>query len=59
MARGLIYLAAVLDWFIRRGHERLKDALLDRLARHASILEMNGDSCRLAQSRAQKAKVPT
>jgi DNA replication protein DnaC len=32
----------------------LTGALLDRLTHHVTILEMNGDSYRLAQSRAQK-----
>ena len=31
--------------------ERLTDALLDRLTHHVHILEMNGDSYRLATSR--------
>jgi DNA replication protein DnaC len=39
------------------GSERLTGALLDRLTHHVSILEMNGDSYRLGQSRARKAKV--
>ncbi|KRA64316.1 hypothetical protein ASD85_26115 [Rhizobium sp. Root651] len=30
-------------------------ALLDRITHHVNILEMNGDSYRLAQSRARKA----
>ncbi|MBO9410964.1 ATP-binding protein [Ruegeria sp. R8_2] len=34
--------------------ERLTGALLDRLTHHVSILEMNGESCRLAQSRARQ-----
>jgi DNA replication protein DnaC len=37
------------------GSERLTGALLDRLTHHVNILEMNGDSYRLAQSRARKA----
>lgn len=34
--------------------ERLTGALLDRITHHVNILEMNGDSYRLAQSRARK-----
>jgi hypothetical protein len=37
------------------GSERLTGALLDRLTHHVNILEMNGGSYRLGQSRAQKA----
>lgn len=37
------------------GSERLTGALLDRITHHVSILEMNSDSYRLAQSRARKA----
>jgi IstB-like ATP binding protein len=33
------------------GSERLTGALLDRLTHHVHILEMNGDSYRLKQSR--------
>ena len=36
------------------GSERLTGALLDRLTHHVTILEMNGDSYRLAQSRTEK-----
>jgi hypothetical protein len=39
--------------------ERLTGALLDRLTQHVSILEMNGDSYRLGQSRARKAPTST
>ena len=35
--------------------ERLTGALLDRLTHHVNILEMNGDSYRLAQSRARNS----
>ena len=41
------------------GTERLTGALLDRLTHHVNILEMNGDSYRLGQSRARKAVAPT
>jgi DNA replication protein DnaC len=41
------------------GTERLTGALLDRLTHHVTILEMNGDSYRLGQSRARKAKAAT
>ena len=36
------------------GSERLTGALLDRLTHHVNILEMNGDSYRLSQSRARR-----
>ncbi len=41
------------------GTERLTGALLDRLTHHVNILEMNGDSYQLGQSRARKAVAPT
>ena len=46
------------EWTSVFGSERLTGALLDRLTHHVHILEMNGDSYRLAQSksRAQRAK---
>ena len=47
------------EWTETFGSERLTGALLDRLTHHVSILEMNGDSYRLAQSRAQKAQAST
>ena len=43
------------EWTETFGSERLTGALLDRLTHHVSILEMNGQSYRLAQSRARKA----
>jgi DNA replication protein DnaC len=43
-------------WTSTFGDERLTGALLDRLTHHVHILEMNGPSYRLAQSRARKAK---
>ena len=39
------------------GSERLTGALLDRLTHHVNILEMNGDSYRLSQSRARRNSV--
>jgi DNA replication protein DnaC len=44
------------EWTETFGTERLTGALLDRLTHHVNILEMNGESYRLAQSRARKAK---
>ena len=38
------------------GTERLTGALLDRLTHHVNIIEVNGDSYRLGQRRAQKAE---
>jgi hypothetical protein len=42
----------------RVASERLTGALLDRLTHRVHILEMNGDSYRLAQSRKRKLKRP-
>lgn len=39
------------EWTQTFGTERLTGALLDRLTHHVTILEMNGESYRLAQSR--------
>ncbi|MGB7914718.1 MAG: ATP-binding protein, partial [Rhodomicrobium sp.] len=36
--------------------ERLTGALLDRLTHHVHILEMNGDSYRLKQSKSQRRR---
>jgi DNA replication protein DnaC len=38
--------------------ERLTGALLDRLTHHVHILEMNGDSYRLNQSKRRARRVP-
>ncbi len=43
------------EWTETFGTECLTGALLDRLTHHVNILEINGDSYRLAQSRARKA----
>ncbi len=42
------------DWTAVFGSERLTGALLDRLTHHVHILEMNGESYRLNQSRRRK-----
>ena len=44
------------EWTETFGSERLTGALLDRLTHHVSILEMNVESYRLAQSQARKAR---
>ena len=43
------------EWTETFGTERLTGALLDRLTHHVHIIEMNGDSYRLGQSRARNA----
>ncbi len=42
----------------RRGTERLTGAMLDRLTHHVHILEMNGESYRLAHSKKRQADQP-
>jgi DNA replication protein DnaC len=44
------------EWTSVFGSERLTGALLDRLTHHVHILEMNGDSFRLAHSRPRARK---
>ena len=44
------------EWTETFGSERLTGALLDRLTHHLSILEMNGESYRLAQSQKTTSK---
>jgi DNA replication protein DnaC len=56
--RGSTFITSNLpfdEWTETFGSERLTGALLDRLTHHVSILEMNGESYRLAHSRARKA----
>ncbi len=43
------------EWTEVFGSERLTDALLDRLTHHVHILEMNGESYRLTQSRKRRS----
>ena len=44
------------EWTETFGSDRLTGALLDRLTHHVNILEMNGDSYRLGQSKARQDK---
>jgi DNA replication protein DnaC len=44
------------EWTETFGSERLIGALLDRLTHHVNILEMNGESYRLGQSKARQDK---
>jgi DNA replication protein DnaC len=44
------------EWTATFGEERLTGALLDRLTHHVHILEMNGQSYRLAQSRSRRTR---
>lgn len=56
--RGSIIITSNLpfdEWTEVFGSERLTGAILDRLTHHVHILEMNGESFRLRQSRTAKA----
>jgi len=46
------------EWTTSFGSERLTGALLDRLTHHVHILEMNGNSYRLKQSKGRRRNVP-
>ena len=55
--RGSIIVTSNLpfdEWTGVFGSERLTGALLDRLTHHVHILEMNGDSYRLKQSKQRR-----
>ena len=59
--RGSIMITSNLpfdEWTETFGTERLTGALLDRLTHHVHILEMNGESFRLNQSRKSKKEKP-
>lgn len=59
--RGSILVTSNLpfqDWTQIFGCERLTGALLDRLTHHVHILEMNGESYRLLQSKKGKNNLP-
>jgi DNA replication protein DnaC len=47
------------EWTEILGSERLTGALLDRLTHHVHILEMNGESYRLAQSKGRRRTADT
>lgn len=47
------------EWTEVLGSERLTGALLDRLTHHVHILEMNGESYRLQNSKRNKAPGPS
>ena len=47
------------EWTEILGSERLTGALLDRLTHHVHILEMNGESYRLAQSKRRRRASPS
>jgi len=47
------------EWTSVFGSERLTGALLDRLTHHVHILEMNGDSYRLRQSKERQPRGPS
>ena len=47
------------EWTEVFGSERLTGALLDRITHHVHILEMNGDSYRLKQSRRKRGPSPS
>ena len=46
------------EWTGIFASERLTGALLDRLTHHVHILEMNGDSYRLKQSKSRRRRTP-
>ena len=46
------------EWTSIFGNQRLTGALLDRLTHHVHILEMNGESYRLRQSKARQRRKP-
>ena len=60
--RGSIMVTSNLpfdEWTEIFGSERLTGALLDRLTHHVHILEMNGESYRLNQSRKRRKSPKT
>ena len=46
------------EWTSVFGNQRLTGALLDRLTHHVNILELNGESYRLKQSKSRRRKDP-
>jgi hypothetical protein len=49
---------AIEEWTTVFGSQRLTGALLDRLTHHVHILELNGESYRLKQSKARRRRDP-
>jgi hypothetical protein len=45
------------QWTSVFGNQRLTGALLDRLTHHVHILELNGESYRLKQSKARRRQI--
>ena len=54
MRMGLSLILPFDEWTEVFGAERLTGAILDRLTHHVHILEMNGESYRLRQSKIAK-----
>ena len=48
------YIQSFQEWTTVFASERLTGALLDRITHHVHILEMNGESYRLKQSRSRR-----
>ena len=46
------------EWTSAFGNQRLTGALLARLTHHVSILDLNGESYRLKQSKSRRRKAP-
>ena len=46
------------EWTSVFGNQRLTGALLDRLTHHVHILELNGESYRLKQSKSRRRRDP-
>ena len=56
VSRFIRKLSPFNEWTEVLGSERMTGALLDRLTHHVHILEMNGESFRLKQSRKKRSR---